>query len=201
MNINIGGTKKWESVSEHIRPNWKVLDIAGHPDFKYDLNSGDPFPFKDGSINSIFTSHTLEHVQLLILPHVLKEIYRVLNRKGIIRVVVPDVQLAIKAYAAYNKEWLKTKGKFSNHLRGAYPETMLGHLMTWFYSTTKSKPGTQSKRSGHNMVFDWESLVWFFKQAGFTRIVRMKYGKSSPVFDGLDFSRHKDTSLYMEARK
>lgn len=196
MNVNIGGTKKWTTVPPRVRERWKVLDIAGKPAFKYNLNSGEPLPFVDNSIDNFYTSHTLEHIQLPVVSFIIKEIYRTLKPNGLIRVVVPNVQLVMIAYLRKNKKWLYKNGNFPRHLAGTYPQTLLGYLMTWFYSTAKN-----NRRSGHNMVFDWDTLVWYFQQAGFRNIVRKEFMDCSSVFIGLDFKRYRRISLYMEAQK
>ena len=76
-----------------------------------------------------------------------------------------------------------------------YPNTALGLLMACFY--TAKKKG----RDGHNIVFDWETLVCVFKQAGFNKIKRKKYGVCSEIFKGLDFQRYENNGLYMETVK
>jgi len=196
LNVNIGGTKKWDKVHPDVRARWKVLDIAGRPDFRYDLNSGERFPIKTGMVDTYYSSHTLEHIHPRMLPFVLGEIYQTLKKGGRVRVVVPDVKLAIHKYIRRDKLWLRKAAPIPKIGEISYPKTMLGHLMTWFYSMPKGH-----KRSGHNIVFDWETLVYYFKQAKFINIYRSNYGQGSKVFDGLDFLRHKDKSLYLEASK
>lgn len=199
LNINIGGTKKWNFIPPKVQSRWKVLDIAGHPDFRYNINSMNPLPFSDNTVDNIYSSHTLEHVHLSIMSFFLGEMHRILKPKGLVRVVVPDVKMALIHYTLNNTKWLKEKGSFPKHMK-CYPQTKLGHLMTWFYSIAKIGD-TLTQRSGHNMVFDWETLSWYFKRAGFSNVVMKKYKDCSDVFAGLDFKRHRDVSLYMEAQK
>lgn len=195
MNINIGGTKHWQKVNPLVRKSWMVMDIAGRPDYKYDLNSGTFFPFGPNSINNYYSSHTLEHIKPELIGFVLAEIYKSLRPGGLIRIVVPDVSLAIQKYVNCDQRWLNEKqGKAAK--RHGYPQTMLGHLMLWFYSYPKG-----TVRSGHNTVFDWKTLEYYFRLIGFKNIKRMQYEKCSPIFKGLDFFRHAETSLYLEAQK
>ena len=98
MNINIGGTKKWNAVAPEYRKLWKIMDIAGKPFIHYNINSNEPFPLKDNSINNYFSSMTLEHVEPQILPFFLSELHRTLKPKGKIRIIVPDVKKAIQSY-------------------------------------------------------------------------------------------------------
>jgi predicted SAM-dependent methyltransferase len=195
FNVNIGGTKGWDKVSESVRKNWYVLDVAGRPDYKYDLNSGHFLPFKNNVVDNYYTSHTLEHILPCKIEVVLSEIYRTLKPDGLIRVVVPDAALAIRRYVEGDSKWLMQRQEGARKRHG-YPETSLGRLMLWFYSEPKG-----TTRSGHRIVFDWETLQWYFEKAGFRNITRLKYSECSEVFKGLDFSRHAKVSLYLEAQK
>ncbi len=188
MNINIGGTKKWSSVAPEYRRLWCVMDIAGKPDIHYDINSEKLFPLIDNSVDNYFSSMTLEHIEPQILPFFLKELYRTLKPEGKIRIIVPDIKIAIKKYLLN-----ATKGGVFRPLY--YPNTSLGLLMAYFY--TPKKKG----RDGHSTVFDWETLVYVFNQAGFKNVKRKMHGECSKIFKGLDFQRYEKHGLYMEVIK
>ena len=188
MNINIGGTKKWNTVALECRKFWKIMDIAGRPDIHYDINSNLPFPLENNSVSNYFSSMTLEHIEPQILPFFLSELYRTLKPKGKIRIIVPDVTKAIKNY-------MLGVDKGGVYRPPYYPNTALGLLMACFY--TAKKKG----RDGHNSVFDWKTLVYVFKQAGFNKIEKKTFEEYSKIFEGLDFLRYKDHGLYMETTK
>lgn len=195
LNINIGGTKGWHKIDPAITKLWKVLDVVDEPAFQYNLNSGTFFPFGDGDVDNYYSSHTIEHIIPELVGFVLNQMHRTLKPGGLVRIVVPDVSLAIQKYVDHDKTWLhKRQGKSTK--KHGYPETMLGNLMLWFYSQPK---GTE--RSGHNTVFDWETLEYYFRGAGFRNIKRSSFGKGSPIFNGMDFPRHEHVSLYLEAVK
>ncbi|MCR4320541.1 MAG: methyltransferase domain-containing protein, partial [Candidatus Brocadiaceae bacterium] len=54
--------------------------------------------FKDYSVDLIYASHCLEHFPFSAVPIILKEWYRVLKPKGILRLSVPDFELLLKIY-------------------------------------------------------------------------------------------------------
>lgn len=56
------------------------------------------FPWEDGSVDVVYSSHTLEHFTREQGRLFLTECYRVLKRNGIIRIVVPDLQHIIGEY-------------------------------------------------------------------------------------------------------
>ncbi len=57
-----------------------------------------PLPWKDASIDVVYTSHTLEHFPQRGGLNLLKECHRILRQGGIIRIVVPDLAAIVKRY-------------------------------------------------------------------------------------------------------
>ena len=55
-------------------------------------------PFSDNEFDFVYHSHVLEHLTLVEGEALLKECKRVLNRGGILRVVVPDLELQARSY-------------------------------------------------------------------------------------------------------
>ena len=92
MNIDIGGQKHRRDLGV-----WRILDSSPAADFVHIL-SDKPLPFKNESIDNIYTSNTLEHVAPEHLTFNLQEFYRVLKFGGKCRIVVPDVAHAINLY-------------------------------------------------------------------------------------------------------
>lgn len=64
--------------------------------FIHDLKK--KFPWSDGSVDAIYSSHTLEHLSKADGRHFLNECFRVLRSGGLIRVIVPDLKTIISAY-------------------------------------------------------------------------------------------------------
>ena len=126
LNVDVGGVKGNDSGV-----GWRMLDIRKSAEYVHNFNSGRPFPFKDEEVDNFYCSHTLEHVKPHLLPFVLKEFSRCLNRYGLLRVVVPDAALAIKWYST-KPEALKASGLPSKP--DFYPDTKMGRLMSWFYT-------------------------------------------------------------------
>lgn len=190
LNVDVGGVGSEDGVK-----GWKTLDIRHSADYIYNFNTGKPFPFKDGDVDNFYCSHTLEHVKPYLTQFVVNEFHRCLRRKGLIRIVVPDMELAIRWYLAKPKK-LKTKGYPSKP--DFYPETRMSRLLSWFYT---ENPKKKKITDGHYMGFDWELLEQYLRTAGFCGIGRFAYGKYSGIFKGKDKKRYKDYSIYAEARK
>ena len=85
MKINIGGeTKKegWVNLNVQNKPN---VDIIG--------NINDLSQFKDESIEEIYASHIIEHVDQKTINNTFNGIFRILKKGGKFYVSVPDMDV------------------------------------------------------------------------------------------------------------
>lgn len=89
IDLGCGGTK-------HKYPNSICIDRVATKgvDIVYDLNNG--IPLENESVDLIYTSHTLEHLNNLVF--IMEEIYRVLKKNGKVLIKVPHFSNGI-AYA------------------------------------------------------------------------------------------------------
>ena len=55
-------------------------------------------PFRDGSVAGVYASHVLEHLTRRDAVRLLMDIQRVLRPKGVLRLVVPDLEAIIRSY-------------------------------------------------------------------------------------------------------
>ena len=83
VKLNIG-------ASQTYIPGFINVDISKNADIVLDLNV-QRLPFDDNSVDTIFSYHTLEHIQNYIFA--LNEIYRVLKHGGIFLVGLPYATL------------------------------------------------------------------------------------------------------------
>lgn len=65
---------------------------------RHDLRKGIPFP--DRSVDGVYHSHLLEHLDRDVVPIFLAEVKRVLKPGGVHRIVVPDLERDARAYLA-----------------------------------------------------------------------------------------------------
>lgn len=86
---------------------WTTVDLYGS-DINYDLKRGIPLP--DSTVDVIYSSHLLEHMQYRDLLTFLQECRRVLKHDGIFSVCVPDSRQYIDAYI--NKTYFRDPSTF-----------------------------------------------------------------------------------------
>lgn len=93
LAINIGAGD-WEC------PGWVNLDYpsehyapaqAKHKFIPYDIRN-DALPFHDGTVEMIYTSNVIEHIENHHIQRLFDECYRVLTEGGVLRIVCPDAE-------------------------------------------------------------------------------------------------------------
>jgi predicted SAM-dependent methyltransferase len=90
-NLNLG-------CGQRFHPDWVNLDLrpASAAVQPWDLRKELPFP--DASFDVVYHSHVLEHLSRADGLQLLRRCRRVLKPKGILRVVVPDLERIVRHY-------------------------------------------------------------------------------------------------------
>ena len=130
------------------------------------------FPYRDEKFDCVFCSHLLEHMYQKKAVVLVKEVYRVLKKGGILRISVPDLD---KVVASYD----------SNH-----PEKFLDGIFEAKQKGDKNK---------HHWHYNMTSLAKLLNETGFSEIYRCEFRQGRcPDVDLID---NRPESLFMEAIK
>ena len=78
--------------------DWVNLDFASTSPHVKAHNLLEGIPFKESSFNVVYHSHVLEHFSKTDAEILIKECYRVLEKNGILRIAVPDLEGIIREY-------------------------------------------------------------------------------------------------------
>ena len=91
VRLNIGCGSRFHN-------SWLNIDQYGDNSqiFSWNILDGQPFP--DDSIDVVYSAHVLEHFDRVGASLFLSEIYRILKPKGILRIVVPNLEEICKSY-------------------------------------------------------------------------------------------------------
>ncbi|HWO00916.1 MAG TPA: methyltransferase domain-containing protein [Blastocatellia bacterium] len=138
-------------------------------------------PYKDSSVDYVYTSHFLEHLELKDSHRLMSEVFRILKPGGIVRVVIPDLALGARQYIAA----LEANGGDAD---------AANEFLNWL----------QLNRSGlrdpHLWMYDAASLSGMLSTIGFSDVIVCEYRKGRvPDCETLD--NRPDDSLHIEARK
>jgi predicted SAM-dependent methyltransferase len=135
------------------------------------LNLTWALPFADGAAQWVRMSHVLEH---LYYPgeaeHVLREVRRVLAPDGAVRIVVPDIEKWLRAYAADDAHF------FEDHKRRrrVNPRTRLEAFL--YYAGAGAEPA--KFLSAHKFGYDFETLDHLLRRVGFAAVERSGFMSS-----------------------
>lgn len=145
----------------------------------YDLKKR--LPYEDASVDYVYTSHFLEHLERTDSRRLMSEVFRILKPGGLVRVVVPDLALGARQYVAAieaDPDDANAANEFMDWLQLNRPELRDPHL--WMY--------------------DAGSLARMLSEVGFADVVVCQYKKGRvPDCEVLD--RRPDDSLHIEAAK
>ncbi|MEK7527699.1 MAG: methyltransferase domain-containing protein [Patescibacteria group bacterium] len=140
--------------------------------------------YEDKSVNFIYCSNVLEHLNYWETAGVVKESFRILKKNGVLRVVMPDLDILIKNYSdpdVFNNEYLGYEKKR--------------------FKTFKEKILEKFIRP-HQWMFNEKSFRKVLSDGGFREIKFYKIGKGEcPDLKKLDLPIHKDLCFYVEAKK
>jgi len=155
----------------HHLPGW--INIDAHP-ADLALNVGRPLPFADGTARFIFASHVLEH---LYYPapalRFLADCLRVLKPGGRIRLIVPDIERYIRAYADGDQAFFDARREIWKDLPAG--RTLLEEFLTY----AGAGPDPAAFLDSHKYAYDYPTLQRMLERAGFVNIERSEYMASS----------------------
>lgn len=184
----------------------------------YDLRKGIPFP--PDSVDVVYHSHFVEHLDREDARQFLIEVKRVLKPNGIQRIVVPDFERLCRRYTAH----VETCHTEASPEEVARHDTYIADIIDQMvrreeYSTSQQPPfrrfvenlvlGDSRKRGGkHQWMYDRINLPWLLKEVGFRAISLHTYSSSNiPHWNeyALDVdewgNEYKPESFYVEAVK
>jgi SAM-dependent methyltransferase len=98
----------WTNVDRNI--DWFTRNSNGiGKAVKFDLFGSDPLPAESNTIELIYISHTLGHIDAASVNHVLKESFRVLKPGGRIRIITEDMDLFFNAWQQNDRDFFYWK--------------------------------------------------------------------------------------------
>lgn len=152
-------------------PGFEGLNIVKNKATDYIADAANGIPLADNSFDLIYSSHFLEHIEWYKTKFVLKEIYRILKKDGVLELWVPDGLKIAKAFVDgelyqgkdfYNDGWWKFNDEHD------VCKWFCGRIFTY---------GDGNKIKGHwnshLAAFSERYLTECLKESGFTNIRRM----------------------------
>lgn len=145
------------------------------------------FPWANESVDTIYSSHTLEHFTRLDGLRFLKECHRVLKRGGIIRIVVPDLQSIVNEY---NNKTLPAD-QFVDKLLVLYngEGSLLKSLLMPFIQFP------------HKCMYDTPTLLSIILDVGFEAQSRAPFNSDIEDIKAIEIEERTKSAVIIEGRK
>jgi predicted SAM-dependent methyltransferase len=138
---------------------WLTVDTEAGCDLYWDLREGLPFP--DNSVERLYSSHFLEHLDYQEGEAFLGECYRVLQAGGEFSISVPNAAIYLDAYA--RKQAPEGKDFF-------------GHFPAYNHTTRIDYVNYIAYMDGHHKyMFDEENLLHRLRACGLREVVRREF--------------------------
>jgi len=171
-----------------VREGWVNIDSTPRAGVRaHDIRQG--MPFFNNSVDYIYASHVLEHLDYAVALKLLDECHRALLPGGVLRLVLPDVPRMLQDYARGNvSEW---RG-FDNFVRAAIPGVDTPQPIDYVNALIFNVP-----RDPHRYVWDVPRLVDSLRRAGFATAEQMEHDSRIDRDDPLRVNH----SFYVEAHK
>lgn len=176
----------------NAHPQLINLDFLWHPavDLCWDIRRG--LPFRDGSLQGVFSEHCLEHFSLPAVEALLCEIRRVLAPGATVRLVVPDGELYLTTYVR------QLQGEASPPF--PYQETEQQEaLWTPIMSVNRVFYQDRDSAFGHRIIYDFQLFKVLLEKHGFAAIQRCRFGEGRDLQLVVDAPSRRCESLYVEA--
>ncbi|MEO8324462.1 MAG: methyltransferase domain-containing protein [Nitrospirota bacterium] len=182
----------------------------------HDIRKG--LPFDNDSVDVVYHSHILEHVDRELVEAFLMEIKRVLIPGGLHRMAVPDMEYLCRVYLEHVALVERDFSLIADHDRyisviieqmvrkKAYGTSQQPLLLRWLENSIL---GDARKRGEtHQWMYDRFNLLHLLDRSGFKNIEILAFNKSAiPNWESFgletkeDGSEYKPHSLYVEAEK
>jgi SAM-dependent methyltransferase len=145
------------------------------------------FPWPEGSADTVYSSHTLEHFTKTQGRFFVGEIQRVLRPGGLLRIVVPDLKAIVDDYV-------------DGHLRADDFVEALDVL-------SKPAAGALKRRLaplfqyGHKCMYDGATLLELLQETGFTAAIRAAFESDIEGIELIEREDRTGRAVIVEGRK
>jgi predicted SAM-dependent methyltransferase len=151
-------------------------------------NATKRIPLKDDSVNAVYSSHMLEHLSRRDSQSFFKEVLRILEPKGVVRIAIPDLGHFVDSYSDH-----MDADRFMRDLVVEAPS-----IDSWFSKFSILVSGYRH----HQWMYDKQSVKKLIESFGFINVTILEAGETLIKRPGdLDLYERSDQSLYVEAEK
>lgn len=171
-------------------PGFLGIDFCGLPDLRLDLSKHD-LPFGDNSLETVVCVSAINYFTKIRGQELVNEVYRVLKPGGVARFSVQDMESIAQRYIQKDESFFFQK--LSDGRERFEGETLGDKFAAWFYGYVINGVSCQ-------YFYDYDSLAFLFKNAGFSIVDRKEY-MVSRIDEIAMIDNRQDQMFFLEAVK
>lgn len=193
LRIKNNHSLKVEFGASGKREGWITIGLNSEADIQFDIRYS--LPFSDSSVEQVYSSHLLEHLEHKDILNFLYEIKRILKNKGQLLICIPDTSIYIQLSQNDHliQDLLKDqKGLTSKSFRELVEKN---NPFFKYYSPLSILNYIAYMNGEHKYMFDKDEIIGMLKHVGFIKV-------SERPFDGtLDLKIREWESIHILAVK
>lgn len=151
----------------HLLKGWlnadrSLLNRAG----RVYVDASEKLPFPSNTFAFIFTEHFISCLTLEQGVSLFSEFQRILRSGGVVRTSTPDLAALMDVYLCEQPQYRDYVHWASKTFLGSSNDSRAMVINNFFYGFD------------YRFIYDYKTLAWALKQAGFSRVVETKIGES-----------------------
>jgi predicted SAM-dependent methyltransferase len=167
----------------HTAPGWINSDVKGEAGVDLVCDIREELPLEDDSIEYAVSIHALPELPYPDLVPVLRELWRVLEPGGVLRLGLPDLNRGMRAYLSGEDDYFKVDPDEVGSRGGRF----IVHMLWYGYSRS---------------LFTYDLVEELLGKAGFVDVVECSFGVTkSPFPEIVELDNREEESLFVETRK
>ncbi len=169
-----------------LKPEQRAfIEVVKKKNIRY--GSATKLPFKDHTMDVVYSSHTIEHLYEEDFVKFMREAERVLRPGGTFRLAIPDLDICVKKYAvSKDGDALCT----TIHMGSRHKPTLAEKLSFLMFGDRK-----------HKWMYNGESMKKFIETHSNFKAVILPAGKTEIVGEtGINLKERESESVYLECR-
>jgi predicted SAM-dependent methyltransferase len=146
-----------------------------------------PLPWPAGTVDAVYSSHTVEHMTRDDGRRLVAEAFRVLKPGGVLRVVVPDLEVMVRNYTA-----------------GALPAERFVEELGVMYGTDKRglrRLLAPLVEFPHRCMYDHEAMLRVFRENGFEASRSTAFDSAIETIREIELEHRTEGAVIVEGRK
>jgi len=171
-------------------PGYFGIDFLAGADLRLDLEKVD-LPFASSSLDTVVCMSAINYFTRARGQELVREVYRVLRTGGVCRMGVQDLKSLAERYVRGEREFFHQK--LADGRERFEGPTLGDKFAAWFYGYAVA---------GHpcKYFYDFESLAFLFRTAGFPLVERRGFGESR-IAEVAQLDNRPDQMFFLEAVK